>query len=44
MRLLTREEFHLNFVQVYLQGGQSSFQDASHQLIVFILIRSVLVV
>ena len=27
MLLFTREQFHLNFIQVYLQGGQSIFQD-----------------
>ena len=41
MLLLTRERFHLNFIQVYLQGGQSIFQDRPHQLIVFSSIRLV---
>ena len=39
--LLTREQFHLNFIQVYLQGGQSIFQDGPHQLIVLSSIRPV---
>ena len=39
MPLLTREHFHLNFIQVYLQGSQSIFQDGSHQLIVCSSIR-----
>ena len=34
MLLPTREQFHLNFIDIYLQGGQSIFQDESHQLIV----------
>ena len=34
MLLLTRERFHMNFIQFYLQGGQSNFQDGPHQLIV----------
>ena len=33
MLLFTREQFHLNFIQVYLSGGQSIFQDGTHQLI-----------
>ena len=41
MLLFTREQFHLNFIQVYLQGGQSIFQDAPHQLIIFRSIRRV---
>ena len=35
MLLFTRERFHLGFIQVYLQGSQSNFQDVPHQLIVF---------
>ena len=27
MLLFTHKEFHLNIIQVYLQGGQSMFQD-----------------
>ena len=27
MLLLTRERFRLNFIQIYLQGGQFIFQD-----------------
>ena len=41
MLLLTRGQFHLNFIQVYLQGGQSIFQDGPHQLIVFSSMRLV---
>ena len=41
MLLFTREQFHRNFIQVYLQGGQSVFQDGLHQLIVFSSIRPV---
>ena len=41
MLLFTREQFHLNFIQVYLQGGQSIFQDGPYQLIVFSSIRPV---
>ena len=41
MLLFTREQFHLYFIQVYLQGGQSIFQDRSHQLIVLSSIRAV---
>ena len=41
MLLLAREQFRLNFIQVYLQGGQSIFQDRSHQLLVFGLIGPV---
>ena len=41
MLLLTRKRFHLNFVQVYLQGGQSIFQDRPSHLIVLGLIRPV---
>ena len=41
MLLLTREPFHLNFIQVYLQGGQSIFEDRPHQRIVFSSIRPV---
>ena len=41
MLLFTREQFHLYFVQVYLQGGQSIFQDGRHQLIVFSSMRPV---
>ena len=33
--LCTREQFHLYFSQVHLQGGESIFQDRLHQLIVF---------
>ena len=35
MLLFTREQLYLNFIQVYLQGGQSVLQDGSHHLIVF---------
>ena len=41
MLLFTREQFHLNFIQVYLQGGKSIFQDGPHQLIVFSWIRPI---
>ena len=41
MLLLTGERFHLNFIQVYLQGSQSVFQDRPHQLTVFSSIRPV---
>ena len=41
MLLFTREQFHLNFIQVYLQGSQPIFQDGPHQLIVFSSIRPV---
>ena len=43
MLLLTREQFHLNFIQVYLQGRQSIVHDGWHQLIVFSLLRPVYV-
>ena len=39
MLLFTRKKFHLNFIHVYVQVGQSSFQDRPHQLIVFSSIR-----
>ena len=32
MLLFTREQFYLNFIQVYLQGGQSILQDGPHQV------------
>ena len=32
MLLLTRKEFGLNFIEVYLQFGQSILQDGLHQL------------
>ena len=32
--LLTREQLPVNWIQFYLQGGHSIFQDGSHQLIV----------
>ena len=35
MLLLAREQFHLNVIQVYLKGGQSTFQDGPYQLRVF---------
>ena len=35
MLILTRQQLHLNFIQVYLQVGQSIFEDGPHQLIVF---------
>ena len=41
MLLFTRKQFHLYFIQVYLHGGQSTFQDRQYQLIVFSLIRPV---
>ena len=41
MLLLTREPFNLIFIQVYLRGDQSVFQDGSHQLMVFSCIRPV---
>ena len=41
MLLLTREQFHLNFIQVYLQGNQSMFQNRPHQPIIFNSIRPV---
>ena len=41
MLLLTRKQFHLNFIQVYLQEGQSIFQNRPHQLIAFSWIRPV---
>ena len=30
MLLLTREQFQLNVIHVYLYGGQSIFQDGPH--------------
>ena len=30
MLLFTREQFHLYSIHVYLQGGQSIFQDGPH--------------
>ena len=39
MLLITREQLHLNFIQVYLQGGHSIFQDRQQLLIVFSSIR-----
>ena len=41
MLLFTREQFHLNLIRVCLQGGQSIFQDGSHQLLVSSSIRPV---
>ena len=41
MLLFTGEQFHLHFIQVYLQGGQSNFKDGPHQLIVFGSLRPV---
>ena len=41
MLLFTHEQFHMNFIQVYLQGGQSILQDGSHQLMVCNSIRPV---
>ena len=41
MLLFTREQFHLNFIQVNLQGGQPISQDRPHQLIVFSSIKPV---
>ena len=41
MLVVTREQFHLNFIQVYLQGGPSIFQDGLHELTVFSSIRPV---
>ena len=38
---LACEQFHLNFIQVYLQGGQSIFQDRPQKLLVFGSIRPV---
>ena len=35
MLLFTHDQIHLNFIEVYLQGGQSIFQGGPHQLIVF---------
>ena len=41
MLLLSREQFRLTFIRVYLQGGQSILQDGLQQLIVFRSIRPV---
>ena len=41
MVLLTGEQFHLNFIQVYLQIGPSILSDCLHQLIIFSWIRLV---
>ena len=41
MLLFTCIQLHLNFIQVYLQAGQSIFQDRPHHLIVFSSIRKV---
>ena len=35
MLLLTREQVHRNFIQFYLQGGESIFQDGTPGLIAF---------
>ena len=39
MLLLTCKQFQMNFTEVDLQGGHSTFQDGCHQLLVFISIR-----
>ena len=39
MLILTCEQFHLNLIQVYPQGGESIFQDGLHELVVFCSIR-----
>ena len=41
MLLFTRQQCHLYFIQVYLQGGQSILKGGPHQLIVFSSIRPV---
>ena len=42
MLLFTREQFDLKFIQVYVKGGHSIFQDRPHQPIVFSSKRPVL--
>ena len=41
MLLFTGEQFHLDIIQVYLQGGQSILQDGPPELIIFSSIRPV---
>ena len=35
VRVMAREQFHLDVIQGYLQGRQSSFRDVLGQLMVF---------